>query len=245
MSRRSLAGALAIVALLTLSLGAAVVGMLRFVPRHHRVAERPPGKERLEQSQEFLKEFTGMIGEVEISKQLANNRPDQPWTQQFTFTDEQINSYLSEGFVQQGWADRLPEDVSDPRVSFEPDLMHLSFRYKTALMSTVVSITVKAWVVPSEGNVVALGLEGFHAGAVPFKAQWLLEKLSDVARQHDVEVSWYRHEGRPVAILRFQPNQPRPLIKLKSVHIDEGKLTVSGELGEKRRTAVSLLAEPR
>jgi hypothetical protein len=242
MSRRSLAGALAIVALLLLSLGAAVVGMLHYVPRHYHVSELEPGNQRLEQSQSFMQEFTGMIGEFEISKTV--NRPDQ-WAQDFTFTDEQINSFLSEGFVQQGWADKLlPEDVSDPRVSFEPDLMHLSFRYKTKLMSTVVSVSLKAWVAPGEGNVLALALEGFHAGAVPFKAQWLLEKLSDVARQHDVEVSWYRHEGRPVAILRFQPNQPRPAIKIKSVRIEEGKLTVSGESGEKKRTAVSL-AEPR
>src|SRR5205085_4586495 len=135
-------------------------------------------------SQAFVQEFTGMIGEVELSR--VNNK-DQ-WSQQFTFTDEQINSFLSEGFVQQGLADKLlPEGISEPRVSFEPDLMHLSFRYKTKLMSTVVSIGMRAWVAPSEGNVLALKLEGFHAGAVPFKAQWLLERLSEVARQHDIE----------------------------------------------------------
>lgn len=238
MSRRSLAGAIAIVALFLFTLGAAVTGMLRYEPGHHRAAERPAGKERLEQSQDFLKEFTGMIADVEISKV----NPKDQWSQQFTFTDEQINSFLAEGFVQQGLAEKLlPEGISEPRVSFEPDLMHLSFRYKTQVMTTVVSIGMKAWVAPSEGNVLALRMEGFHAGAMPFKAQWLLERLSEVARQHDVEVSWYRHEGRPVAILRFQPNQPRPPIKLKQVRIEQGKLTVSGESGGQRRTAVSLL----
>jgi hypothetical protein len=105
----------------------------------------------------------------------------------------------------------------------------------------VVSIGMKAWVAPSEGNVLALRMEGFHAGAMPFKAQFLLDRLSDVARQHEIEVSWYRHEARPVAILRFHPNQPRPPIKLKQVSIEEGKLTVSGESGDKRRTAMSRL----
>jgi hypothetical protein len=239
MSRRSLAGALAIVALLLVSLGGVVAVMLRFEPRHHRRAELPPGKERAEQSQEFMKEFTGMIGEVQISGVQGQDK----WSQDFTFTDEQINSFLAEGFVQQGLAAKLlPEGISEPRVCFEKDLMHLSFRYKTNVLSTVVSIGMKAWVAPSEGNVLALRMEGFHAGAMPFKAQWLLDRLSDVARQHEVEVSWYRHEGRPVAILRFQPNQPRPAIKLKQVIVEEGKLTVSGESGDgKRRTAVSLL----
>jgi hypothetical protein len=240
MSRRSLAGALAIVALLLTSLGGVVTAMLRYEPHHHRRAELPPGKERAEQSQEFVKEFTGMIGEARL--QISGVQGQDRWSQDFTFTDEQINSFLAEGFVQQGWADKLlPEGISEPRVCFEQDVMHLSFRYKTKVLSTVVSIGMKAWVAPSEGNVLALRMEGFHAGAVPFKAQWLLDRLSDVARQHEVEVSWYRHEGRPVAILRFQPNQPRPSIKLKQVLVEQGKLTVSGESGPQRRTAVSLL----
>ena len=88
-------------------------------------------------------------------------------------------------------------------------------------------------------GVLALRMEGFHAGAMPFKAQWLLDRLSEVGRQHDVEVTWYRHEGKPVAILRFQPNQPRPAIKLKQVIVEQGKLTVSGESGGRR--AVSQL----
>ena len=241
MSRRSLAGAFGIVALLVLSLGAVVAGMLRYEPRFHRAAERPAGKERLEQSRAFVNEFTTMLGEVKLSEV---NRQD-PWSQQFTFKDEQINSFLSEGFVQQGWAEKvLPEGISEPRVSFEPDVMHLSFRYKANLVSTVVSLDMRAWVPTGEGNVLALCLKGFHAGAVPFKAQWLLDQLSEVARQNDVEVSWYRHEGHPVAILHFQAGQPRPTIKLKNVRIEQGQLTVSGESGERRRTAMNT-SEPQ
>jgi hypothetical protein len=240
MSRRSLAGALAIVALLVLSLGAVVAGMLRYEPRYHRRAETPPGKQRVEQSREFLTGITGMWSEVAMIGK-AGATTQKAWSQQFTFKDEQINSFLTEGFVQQGGlADRLlPEGISEPRVSFEPDVMHLSFRYKAKLMSTVVSLDMRAWVPPGEGNVLALRLDGFHAGAVPFKAQWLLDRLSEVARQNDVEVSWYRHEGHPVAILRFQANQPRPTLKLRNVRIEQGQLTVWGESGDKQRTAMN------
>jgi hypothetical protein len=238
MSRRSLAGALAIVALLLLSLGAVVAGMLRYEPRYHRAAERPAGPERTEQSRAFLTSFTGMLSEVAISGTGVNQK--DPWSQQFAFQDEQINSFLSEGFAQQPFAEKLlPEGISEPRVSFEPGVMHLSFRYRAKLVCTVVSLDLRAWVPPGEGNVLALSLVGFHAGAVPFKAQWLLERLSEVARQNDVEVSWYRHEGHPVAILRFQANQPRPTIKLRNVLIEQGKLTVYGESGDRRRTAMN------
>jgi hypothetical protein len=240
MSRRSLAGALAIVALLMLSLGAVVAGMLRYEPRYHRRAETPPGKQRVEQSKEFLTGVTEMWSNIQLSR---NVQAQKPWSQQLTFKDEQINSFLTEGFVQQGFSDRLlPEGISEPRVSFEPEVMHLSFRYKVKLMSTVVSLDMRAWVPPGEGNVLALRLDGFHAGAVPFKAQWLLDRLSEVARQNDVEVSWYRHEGHPVAILRFQANQPRPTLKLRNVRIEQGQLTVWGESSEKQRTAMNTVS---
>jgi hypothetical protein len=238
MSRRSLAGALALVALLVVSIGAVMAGMLRYEPRHHRASERPAGNERREQSVAFTTKFFDMVGEANLATQI--NR-QEAWSQQFTFTDEQINSFLSEGFVQQGLAEKvLPEGISEPRVTFEPDVIKLSFRYKAKLINTVVSIGLRPWVTPSEGNVLALKLEGVHAGAMPFKAQWLLERLAEIGRQNNVEVTWYRHEGQPVAILRFQPDQPRPTIKLREVRIEQGKLTVSGESGEKRRTAMNL-----
>jgi hypothetical protein len=98
-------------------------------------------------------------------------------------------------------------------------------------------------VATGEGNVLALRIEGLHAGAVPFKAQWLLERISEAARQHDIETSWYRHEGHPVAILRFQANQPRPTIRLVSVRVEQGKLTVHGESTERTRTAMNQVPE--
>src|SRR3954447_23332596 len=96
MSSRSLAGALAIVALLVLSLGAVVAGMLRYEPRYHRRAETPPGKQRVEQSKEFLTGVTEMWSNIQLSK---NVQAQKPWSQQLTFKDEQINSFLTEGFV--------------------------------------------------------------------------------------------------------------------------------------------------
>jgi hypothetical protein len=229
MSRRSLLGALGIVVLLLASMSAGVVLLLRLEPRHHRAAHVPPSAARTQHSRDFQRNFTDLFSSVGQDR----------WGK--TFTDEQVNSYLSEGFLQPGWADKvLPEGISEPRVNFEPERMRVSFRYSSPLLSTIISLTLRVWLTPSEPNVMALCIEGFHAGAVPFKAQWLLERFSEVARQHDLDVSWYRHEGHPVALLRFQANQVRPTIRLKTVHFDRGQLTIQGESSPDRpRTGIN------
>jgi hypothetical protein len=227
MSRRSFLGAVAIVALLLASIGTGVVLLLRCEPAHHRQAFVPPGPERMSDSRTFISNF------LELWSAMRSQQPE--WGH--TFTDRQINSYLSEGFLQTGLAEKLlPEGLSEPHVTFEPERMRVSFRYRNQIISTVVSVTLRAWLPPSEPNVMAVCIEGFHAGALPFKAQWLLERLSEAARQNEIDVSWYRHEGHPVALLRFQADQPRPTLRLKEVRFDQGQVTLHGESAERPRT---------
>jgi hypothetical protein len=229
MSRRSLLGAVGIVALLFASMGTGLVLLLRVEPRHHNQAAVPAGEVRTGLSRTFFREFTSLLSAV---------GSQDKWAQKFT--DEEINSFLSEGFVQMGLAEKLlPKEISEPHVTFEQDRMWLSFRYHNKVLSTVVSVALRIWLPRSEPNVVALRIEGIHAGAVPFKAQWLLERISEVAAQNDVNVSWYRHEGSPVAIVRFQPNQARPTLRLKAVRFEPGKITIHGESGERTRTAMN------
>jgi hypothetical protein len=231
MSRRSLVRALALVALLLLTVGTGLGFLLRFEPRHHRNAEISPSKERSSHSITVTRKLSDLWNEI------TTREPN--WSQ--SFTDEQINSFLSEGFIKQGLAEKLlPEGISEPRVTFEQDRMRLSFRYRSKVLSTVVSVDLRTWVTSSETNVLAVCIEGLHAGAVPFKAQWLLERLSEAARQHDIDISWYRHDGHPVAILRFQANQARPTLKLRHVRIEPGMLTIHGESTERTRTAMNV-----
>ena len=225
MSRRSFLGAIGIVALLLASIGTGVALLLRCEPSHHRVAVIPPGDQRISDSRDFLRKFTELCTTV-------GSQPE--WGH--TFTDRQINSYLNEGFLQTGLAEQLlPEGISEPCITFEQERMRMSFRYRTRLISTVVSVTLRVWLPPSEPNVMAVRIEGFHAGAVPFKAQWLLERFSEAARQREIDVSWYRHEGHPVALLRFQPNQVRPTLRLKVVRFEQGQVTIHGESAERGR----------
>src|SRR5205807_7493140 len=75
---------------------------------------------------------------------------------------------------------------------------------QTCALPILVSLSLCAWLTPAETNVLALKLERFDAGLLPCSAQWLLERISETARQHNIDVSWYRHEGHPVALIRSE-----------------------------------------
>ena len=216
MSRRSLIVAVGI-PLLVLGLGSILLLMLRYEPSHFRqsVVE---GDKRLPLSKDFFRSFSNFWNELQSS--------DRPWSGHFT--DEQINA-----FIQTGQADSfLPEGISEPRVLFEADRMRLAFRYKSGLINTIISISLKIWLPGSESNLLAMRLERIDAGLVPFSAQWLLERISEVARNNNIEVSWYRHEGYPVALIRFQADQARPTLQLKAVQFEQGSISIHGRSRE-------------
>src|SRR5262249_5203406 len=155
------------------------------------------GDVRAKQSTEFTAELAGLFNDM-VNKQQWFGR----------FTDEQINSYFAEDFVRSGTAEKLlPEGMHEPRISIQPDRIRLSFRYGAGVWSTIVSIDLGVWLAAKEPNVVVLELKGLRAGSLPISAQSLLEHISEAARGQSLEVTWYRHNGNPVAVLRFQPYQ--------------------------------------
>jgi predicted choloylglycine hydrolase len=218
MSRRSFVVAVGIVLFLACSVGTALILLLHYEPHHHRICATPPGEERVRSSQEFYKAFFDMLGGM-----------DGKGTWEGHFTDKQINSYLNEAFIHSGLSEKLlPEGISEPRVRFEEEGMRLSFRYRSRLINTVVSIKMSVWLPHGEPNVVALRLESIQAGLVPFTAQWLLERISDAARNNSIDVTWYRFQGHPVALLRFQADQARPTLQLRDVRFEPGRIVIQG-----------------
>ena len=157
MSRRSFIVAVGIFLLLTCGGATAALLLVRYEPVPYLEAAVPPGATRAQKSEEFTRKFSNLFYDI-------NN--EQVWYAHFT--DEQINSYFEENFVQSGLDTRLlPEGISQPRLVVEPDRLHLAFRYGRGFWSTVISVDLRMWVVEKEPNVVALELEGFHAGALP------------------------------------------------------------------------------
>lgn len=224
MSRRSFFLAVGIVAALLALGGGFVYALLRYEPGYYRNYEPPAAELRARCSQEFIKECLEVVNAVD---------GERDWYARLS--DEQINSYLAEDFLRQGLAEKfLPEGVTEPRVFFEPERMRLAFRYKSRFVNTVISLSLRLWLPTGETNVVALQLERFNAGLLPFSAQWLLERIGEVARQNNVEVSWYRHEGHPVALLRFQADRARPTLQLKTVKIEPGLMLLHGRSNDAR-----------
>ena len=53
-----------------------------------------------------------------------------------------------------------------------------------------------------------------------------------MARNNGIEVSWFRHEGYPVALIRFQADQARPTLQFKAVQFEQGSITIHGRSRE-------------
>ena len=219
MRRKSILLGAALLALLAGAVAVSLALLVRHVPAFYQSASLPPGPERQEQSKEFENKCSNLINGI------IN---DRSWEERFT--EAQINSYFDEGFVRSGINDRLlPEGISQPRISIKSDAMRLAFRYGTgSWCSAVVEIDFRIWLCAKETNVVALELQALRAGSLPITAQSLLERVSEAARRQDIEVTWYRHEGNPVALLRFQANQPRPTVRLQRLELKDGELVVGG-----------------
>jgi hypothetical protein len=234
MSRRSFLVTLGTLGLL-LGVALAVLAVLAcHEPQHYARAGVPTGPERQRLSDDFYRALCGMLNEI---------NGNDAWAARFT--QEQVNSYFEEGFIQSGLETRLlPDGISAPRVGFDAERVRVAFRYGRGLWSTVVSIDFKVWVTKTP-NVVCLELVGSHAGALPIGVQSLLKRVTDeLMRQGSLQVGWYRHDGHPVALLSFQADQPRTTLQLTEVKVEPGAITVRGKGADTAPTRTALLTPP-
>jgi hypothetical protein len=198
-------------------MGAALFFLAEREPEFYRDSTLPAGKERTKKSGEFLGTFNDLYQSITT---------DRVW--QASFHEKSINSFFEEQFVPSGLAEKvLPEGFTEPRLAIEPDKIRLAFRYQAGPLSTVISIDLGIWLT-KEPNVVALELKGLHAGALPISAQSLLDRISETARQNNLEVTWYRYRGNPVALLRFQADQERPTYRLDRLVLHKGQIVIHG-----------------
>ena len=220
MSRRSVLLAVAIFLCLTGAVGATLWTLVRYEPRVYLQAAVPPGEERHKLSENCWRELMQLYNSVA-------SQDEQPWSHRFT--DEQINSYLAEHFVSSNLdKSLLPEGIKQPRIAIEADKIRIAFRYGSGLWSSIVSVDLRLWLVKSEPNVVALKLVGFHAGALPISAQSLLESINEKCQEYGIGIDWYRDDGCPVALIRFQNEQPHPTLELKRIKLEQGAIHIEG-----------------
>lgn len=218
MSRKSFFLAVAIVLLFGGGAGTALAFLVRHEPGFYQRAAQPPGPHRQECSAAFIGEFTRLI------EGIVNKRQ---WYARFTA--EQVNSYFAEDLLKEHNAERpLPEEIRDPRVEFETDRIRLGFRYGIGPWSTIVSIDLRVWLVAKEPNVLALEFQHVQAGSLPIAAQSMLERISEVAHEQNIDATWYRHKGHPVLLLRFDAYHSTPTYLIQQVRLESGQLIISG-----------------
>jgi hypothetical protein len=240
MSRKSFLLAVGIVLVLTGGTSATLFLLVRHEPEDYRRACLPPGPARAERSQEFKAEFS------RLTSTFINRRDDLD----LELTDEQINSYFAEDFKRSGLYQRvLPEKISEPRVLLEPGKVRLAFRYGGGLWSSIITIDFGVWLCHEETNVVALELQGLHAGSLPIGAQAFLDNLTELAEQNGIQVSWYRlpQTGNPVALLRFAGGDAREAaVQLQMVRVDRGIIRIRGRTsdGDSSRAAALSILKP-
>ena len=223
MSRRCLFLVLSLAVVLIGASGVVLFLVVGYEPDVYSQAVAPNAEARSQLSQDFLKEFSTLLNAPEAERDWG-----------VTFSDEQINSYLEEGFINEGLATRvLPEGVSRPHIVFGPEKVHFAFRYGLGAWNTVISLDLRVWLAKGEPNAVALELEGIRAGALPISSQWLMEEFRKVGRdKNGLDLTWYRTNGHPVALLRFQADQPHPSLLLQGVTMKQGSLTIRGRSPE-------------
>ena len=225
MSRKSFFLTIGIVVALVSTAATVLVIMVRHEPAFYKRAAVPPGERRTKESGDFFS-----ISLNEVTNSLLNSKSGK---REFDarFTEEQINSYLAEDWICKHSGDKpFPDGVSDVRIALDADHIRVGFRYGTGWTSTVVSLDLHVWLVTKETNVVALKFEKIHAGALPISAHSLLESIADFAHQkQDIEPTWYRHQGRPVLLLRFQADRSNPDFQLLQLELRPGLLRIVGK----------------
>jgi len=167
---------------------------------------------------------------------LRNDILSQPdWGS--SFTAEELNAFLRDHMDdREGLAGLLLGGMKSPRVAIEGDRLKFAARVHwgdSETFSTILSVELKVWLVSREVNTLAVELVGAWAGglpitSLPFGPQTQLDSITENARQSNIAVTWYRHDGNLVGLFRFYADQPQPLVQIRTTKISEGRLTIAG-----------------
>jgi hypothetical protein len=210
-----------ILVLLLGSVASVLVALLKHEPSFYERAAIPESDQRRCQSDAFFAKFSQMMINVGVDR-------EGDW--HFQFSETELNSFFEEGFVRLGEADNFRKlGISQPRIVLEDDQLRLAFRYGSGWFSTVVSLELRLWA-PKEANLLAVEVRSRRAGGLPISSLALLKELSELAKRHNIDVTAYRYNGNPVALVRFQAGErARPSMMLSALKIAPGSLTLSGQ----------------
>lgn len=208
-----------IVSLLLLGgIGGACYAMLAHQPAFYLAAQQPPGPMRVQASRELEQRVFALVNDATYSKS---------WT--FSCTTEQLNSYFVEDFLNTKLSKILPPHVHDLRVHFQNDEILLGFEYGNGQLKTVVSLHLKAWLGQRDPNTLILEIISLQAGAMPFGIKAFHEEIAEQLRTQNIKSLWYRKDGHPTVVLKFQADRREPSFHFKRLEIKQGLFIIEGE----------------
>jgi hypothetical protein len=113
-------------------------------------------------------------------------------------------------------------------VEFSGDRIRFAARYGNGFWSTVVSVELRAWLVADEPNLFAVEVVSLRAGALPLPERLVMDRVTEFGADNHATVTWFRSNGRPVAVVRWLSNLSRPTTLLQTVSVADGAVSVGG-----------------
>jgi len=222
MRRRRLWVSGAILAGFLLAVLAFLAYLVKTPPAFYAAAELPPGEVREAMSKDLLAVLSETRGAI--------TDYDPHW--EVSFSADQINAFFQEDYIRAGADQNLPGGFHEPRVQIEDGRLRVAVRYGSGLRSTILSLELRMWLVPGDINMLAVEIVSLKAGRLPLSTSTLLDYITSMARHQTIDVSWYRHRGHPVAIMRFEANQTRPSFQFERVELKDQELMLVGRSTE-------------
>ncbi len=167
-----------------------------------------------------------LITRVQDLKNDVRSKPE--WGASFRAAD--LNCFFQDTMSRKGGGlcSLLPNGFHSPRVSIDGDRLRIGMKYGEGFWSTVAWVEMKVWLVDGETNVVAVELCDLRAGGLPVGSSSVLEGISELARDSNVEVTWYRHGSNPVGLFKFYADQPRANTQIQRLDVQDGTITLAG-----------------
>lgn len=199
-------------------LGYGGYALLTHQPAFYREVQLPAGTLREEASREFEQRIVRLFNDAAYNKN---------W--KFSCTTEQINSFFVEDFLKPQFARLLPSYMRDLRLQFQNDEIRLGFQYGEGHLKTVVSLQLKAWLAQREPNTLVIEVVSLQAGAMPMAIKAFHEEIAEHLRTQNIKALWYRKDGHPTIVLKFQADRREPSFHFKQLEIKQGHFFIEGE----------------
>lgn len=217
-SRRSLILSIGLLLVVLFLATGVIVSFIKQVPAFYAAGAKPANYDTREKASRLMTRVQDLKNDI---------RTKGVWGE--TFTIDELNCFFAEMMVEKGgFSSLMPEGFHSPRIGIDGDKLKIGFRYGHGFWSTVIWIELRVWLVAEETNLMAVEVCDLCAGGMGVGAQSILDAIGDAARASNVDVVWYRHNGNPVGLFRFFPDQPRPASQVLTLDVHGGEIVIAG-----------------